>query len=129
MVNCNILYYYKFIEYTSTNDAIADDMSLDRETMIITRNLLENFSYIFISPSDYWLLGFYWNNAYKIDIFSFFALSTFFYTFDLFAKALLLILLVTSWLMLYSWNNFITFLIPSINFTPYKDYFDFFCKI
>lgn len=50
------------------------------------------------------------------------------YIFDLLAKALCWMLFVASWLVLHYLDDFIAFLSPNVDSTPYEDYFDFLCK-
>ena len=62
--------------------------------MLVKRDLADAFRYILIAISDYWLLGFYWDDLYWIDYFLPFGLRTTPFIFDLFTKGLHWILVV-----------------------------------
>lgn len=64
-----ILQMMDALEYTSIDDATAVLLSLDKGTIMVKRDLSDDFRHIPIAPSDWWLLGFFWNNAYWIDRF------------------------------------------------------------
>lgn len=86
-VNCHILCDYGTLEYKSIDDATAILISMGKGTVMIKRDLSEASCHIPIAPSDWWLLGFFWDNAYWIDRFLPSGLCTPPYI-DLFAKAL-----------------------------------------
>ena len=127
-VNCHIPRDYGALEYTSIDDAIAILLRLGKGTIMVKRDLSDAFRHIPIAPSDWWLLGFFWNDAYWYDRFLPFGLRTAPYIFDLFAKALCWMLLIAGWLVLHYLDDFITFLPPGVDPTPYENYFDFLCK-
>ena len=127
-VNCHILGNFGALEYTSIDDAIAILLYLGKKTIIVKSDLLDTFCHVLIAPSNWWLLGFFWNNAYWIDRFLLFELCIVPYIFDLFAKALCWMLLIASWLVLHYLDDFIAFLPSNIDLVSYDDYFDFLCK-
>ena len=103
-------------------------LCLGKRTIMVKRDLSDVFQHIPILASDWWLLHFFWNNAYWYDRFLPFGLCTTLYIFDLFAKAPCWMLLIAGWLVLHYLDDFITFLPPGADLTPYKNYFNFFCK-
>ncbi len=104
-VNCNILKNWESIEYFIFDQAIITLCDVDRNAVLIKRDLIDVFYHVLIATSDHWLLEFLWEEKYWIDRFLSFNLHTSSYLFDLFVKDLCWMLIVTL-----QWNSIIHYL-------------------
>ena len=75
-VNDGILEHYGSLQYQTLDDAIKSIASAGRYSILRKRDLKDAFRMIPISPYDYWLFLFEWNNALYVDIFLPFGLRT-----------------------------------------------------
>ena len=94
-VNCFILENWESIEYFIFDQAIIALCDVDQNAVLIKRDLIDVFRHVSIATSDHWLLEFFWEDKYWIDRFLFFNLRTSSYLFNLFAKDLCWMLIVT----------------------------------
>lgn len=87
-VNCNIPKEFGALEYACFDEAIVMIMEGGRGAILMKKDLADAFRHVPVAESDWWLLGFQWDEAYWIERFLSFGLRTSSYIFDLFAKGL-----------------------------------------
>jgi len=128
-VNCFILKNWESIEYFIFDQAIITLCDVDRNAVLIKRNLINVFHHVSIATSDHWLLDFFWEDKYWIDRFLLFDLHTSSYLFDLFAKDLCWMLIVTlQWdSMIHYLNDFLVIQANMIEARKYEIDFDDLC--
>jgi len=128
-VNCFILKNWESIEYFIFDQAIITLCDVDWNAVLIKRNLIDVFCHVSIATSDHWLLEFFWKDKYWIDCFLLFDLHTSSYLFNLFAKDLCWMLIVTlQWdSMIYYLNDFLVIQMNMIEARKYKNNFDDLC--
>ncbi len=94
-VNYFILENWESIEYFIFDQAIIALCDINRNAVLIKRDLIDIFHQMSIATSDHWLLDFFWEEKYWINRFLLFDLCTSSYLFNLFAKDLCWMLIVT----------------------------------
>lgn len=87
-VNCHIPKEWGALEYTTFDEAKQEVIRAGPGSIMVKRDLKDAFRHITVSPPDWWLLGFSWNNKTWIDRFLPFGLRTSPFLFDLFAKGI-----------------------------------------
>ncbi len=63
-VNCFILKNWELIEYFIFDQTIITLCDIDRNAVLIKRNLIDIFCHVSIATSDHWLLDFFWKDKY-----------------------------------------------------------------
>jgi len=128
-VNCFILKNWESIEYFIFDQAIITLCDVDRNAVLIKRDLINVFCHVLIATSDHWLLNFFWEDKYWINRFLFFDLRTSSYLFNLFAKDLCWMLIVTlQWdSIIHYLNNFLVIQANMIEAHKYESDFDDLC--
>ena len=111
-VNDNILIEHGSLGYTSVDKAIDPLLKIDKEAILIKRDLSDAFCYIFVYSTDWWLLGFIWEGSYYNEKFLPFGLRTAQFLFDLFAKEITWIMIHHGWQTIYYLDNFFVILEP-----------------
>ena len=87
-VNCHIPEECGSLEYTIFDEAIEAVLRSGPNSVMVKKDLADVFRHIPVAESNWWLLGFYWNDSYWVDRFLPFGLQTSPMIFDLFAKRL-----------------------------------------
>lgn len=87
-VNCHIPKEWGALKYTTFDEAKHEVIRAGSGNIMVKRDLKDAFRHIPVSPQDWWLLGFCWNNKTWIDQFLPFGLRTSLFLFDLFAKGI-----------------------------------------
>jgi len=87
-VNDGIPKEYGTLVYETLNDAVQLVAQAGRGAVMMKRDLKTAFRHVPISPCDYWLLVFEWNEQFFVDMFLPFGLRTAPRIFNLFAEAL-----------------------------------------
>ena len=87
-VNDGIPKHYGTLQYQTLDDAIKLITSAGRYSKLRKHDLEDAFRMIPVSPYDYWLFVFEWNNTLYVDIFLPFGLRTSPFIFNLFAEGL-----------------------------------------
>jgi len=87
-VNDGIPEHYGTLKYQTLDDAIKLIASARWHSKLRKHDLKDAFGMIPISPYDYWLFLFKWNNTLYVDIFLAFGLRTSPFIFTLFAEGL-----------------------------------------
>ena len=87
-VNDNIAEAYGSLMYQTLDDAICLIQKYGRRCILRKRDLRDAFRMIPISPLDYWLFLFEWENRIYVDIFLPFGLRTAPFIFNLFGEGL-----------------------------------------
>ena len=87
-VNCHIPKEWGALEYTTFDEAKQEVIRAGPGAIMVKRDLKDAFRHIPVSPQDWWLLGFSWDNKTWIDRFLPFGLRTSPFLFDLFAKGI-----------------------------------------
>jgi len=128
-VNCFIFKNWESIEYFIFDQAIIALCNVNRNAVLIKRDLINVFYHVLIATSDHWLLKFFWKDKYWIDCFLFFDLHTLSYLFDLFTKDLCWMLIVTlQWnSMIHYLNDFLVIQANMIKARKYESDFDDLC--
>ncbi len=128
-VNCFILKNWESIEYFIFDQAIITLCNVDRNAVFIKRDLIDVFHHMSIATSDHWLLDFFWKDKYWIKYFLLFDLHTSSYLFDLFAKDLCWMLIVTlQWdSIIHYLNDFLVIQVNMIEARKYESDFDDLC--
>ena len=105
-------------------------LRIGKGAILVKRDLADAFRHIPIAISDYWLLGFYWDDLYWIDCFLPFGLRTAPFIFDLFAKGLHWILVVKlGWAtVLHYLDDFFAVLSPQADHELYMQQFTHICS-
>lgn len=117
------------LEYPTFDDALDALITQGRGAMLVKRDLQDAFRHMPVARSDWWLLGFYWDDHYYFDRFLPFGLRTSPFLFDLLAKALHWILMATfHWsIILHYLDDFFAILDPDDDAARYQSDFDTLC--
>ncbi len=128
-VNCFISENWESIEYFIFDQTIIALSDVDRNAVLIKRDLINVFCHVSIATSNHWLLDFFWRDKYWIDRFLLFNLRTSSYLFDLFAKDLCWMLIVTlQWdSIIHYLNDFLVIQANMIEARKYENDFDDLC--
>ena len=118
------------LEYVTFDEAIDTILRIRKGAILVKRDLADAFRHILIAISDYWLLGFYWDDLYWIDCFLPFGLRTAPFIFDLFAKGLHWILVAKlGWaIVLHYLDDFFAVLSPQADYELYAQQFSLVCS-
>ena len=76
------------LEYPTFDDAVAKIRQQGKGCILVKRDFSDAFRHIPVAKSDWWLLGFQWDNVYWMERFLPFGLRTSPFLFDLFAKGI-----------------------------------------
>jgi len=128
-VNCFILKNWKSIENFIFDQVIIALSDVNQNAVLIKRDLIDVFCHVSIATSDHWLLDFFWRDKYWINCFFLFDLRTSSYLFDLFAKDLCWMLIVTlQWdLIIHYLNDFLVIQANIIEARKYESDFNNLC--
>ncbi len=128
-VNCFILENWELIEYFIFDQVIIILCDVNWNVILIKRDLINVFCHVLIATSDHWLLDFFWRDKYWINYFLFFNLCTSSYLFNLFAKDLCWMLIVTlQWdSIIHYLNDFLVIQANMIKVHKYESNFDDLC--
>lgn len=74
-VNCNILKNWNSIEYFIFDQTIIALYDIDRNAMLIKRDLVNIFHHVLVITLNHWLFKFSWEDEYWIDCFLLFNLQ------------------------------------------------------
>ncbi len=128
-VNCFIFKNWESIEYFIFDQTIIALNDVDWNAVLIKRDLINIFYHVLIATSNHWLLNFFWKDKYWINYFLLFNLCTSSYLFDLFAKNLCWMLIVTlQWdSMIHYLNDFLIIQVNIIEAHKYEIDFNDLC--
>lgn len=102
---------------------------MGKGSKLVKRDLADAFRHVPVARSDWWLLGFFWQDHYYFDRFLPFGLRTSPYIFDLLARVLHWILIaVLGWAtVLHYLDDFFAILPPGVDEQLYQHQFDILC--
>jgi hypothetical protein len=129
-VNDHIPPEWGTLTYSSFDQALRLVAEAGTDSILVKRDLADAFRHIPVSPQDWWLLGFQWDDAWWYDKFLPFGLRTSPFIFDLFSSGLNWILQnELGWAgVLHYLDDFLAVLAPHLDATRYAEDFDSLCK-
>jgi hypothetical protein len=128
-VNDHIPQEWGTLTYTTFDQALQLVAEAGVGSTLVKRDLADAFRHIPVSPQDWWLLGFRWDDTWWYDKFLPFGLRTSPFIFDLFSRGLNWILQHEfGWTaVLHYLDDFLAVLAPHLDAAQYAEDFDRLC--